>query len=78
MQAGLVSKPLTLSYIFTARGLSLRLFVAVVRVSVTSKNLPQPSCRRPPGHPIKERLPDQQRMAQAPTPRSRKGCCAAC
>jgi hypothetical protein len=35
MQAGLVSKPFTLSDIFTARGLSLHLFVAVVRVSVT-------------------------------------------
>ena len=35
MQAGLVSKPLTLSDIFSARGPSLRLFVAVVRVSVT-------------------------------------------
>ena len=34
MQAGLVSKPLTLSDIFTARGLSLRLFVAVVYVSL--------------------------------------------
>ena len=35
MQAALVSKPLTLSDIFSARGPSLRLFVAVVRVSVT-------------------------------------------
>ena len=36
MQAGLVSKPLTLSDIFTAPGLSVRLFVvAVVRVSAT-------------------------------------------
>jgi len=35
MQAGLVSRRLTLSDIFTARGVSLRLFVAVVRVSVT-------------------------------------------
>ncbi len=35
MQAGLVNKPLTLSDIFTARGVSLRLLVAVVRVSVT-------------------------------------------
>ena len=34
MQAGLVSKPFTSSDIFTARGLSLRLFVAVVRVCV--------------------------------------------
>ena len=35
MQAGLASKRLTLSDIFTARGVSLRLFVPVVRVSVT-------------------------------------------
>ena len=35
MQAGLVSKRLTLSDIFTARGVSLRLFVLVVLVSVT-------------------------------------------
>ncbi len=35
MQAGLVSKPLTLSDIFTARGLPPRRFVAVVRVSIT-------------------------------------------
>ena len=35
MQAGLVSKRLTLSDISTARGVSLRLFVPVVRVSVT-------------------------------------------
>ncbi len=34
MQAGLVNKPLTLSDIFTARGSSLRLFVAVVCVSL--------------------------------------------
>ena len=34
MQSGLVSKPLTLSDIFTARGPSLRLFVAFVCVSV--------------------------------------------
>ena len=30
-----------------------------------SRNLTQPSCRCSPGHPIRERLPDQQRMAQA-------------
>ena len=35
MQAGLVSKSLTLSDIFTARGLARHLFVEVVRVSVT-------------------------------------------
>ena len=35
MQVGLVSKRLTLSDIFTARGVSLRLFVLVVLVSVT-------------------------------------------
>ena len=35
MQAGLVSKPLTLSDVFTARGFSLRVFVAVVCVSLT-------------------------------------------
>ncbi len=37
MQAGLVSRRLTLSDIFTARGLSLRLFVAVVRVFATDQ-----------------------------------------
>ncbi len=36
MQAGLVTKPLTLSDIFTARGFSLRVFVAVVCVSLTN------------------------------------------
>ena len=69
MQAGLVSKRLTLSDIFTARGVSLRLFVPVVLVSVTvhlSRNLVQPSCG-PRGRPIKERLLDQQRTAQAPS-----------
>ena len=35
MQAGLVSKRLTWSDIFTARGLTQRVFVAVVHVSVT-------------------------------------------
>ena len=35
MEAGLVSKPLTFSDIFSVRGPSLRLFVVVVRVSVT-------------------------------------------
>ena len=35
MQAGLVSKRSTLSDIFTARGVSLRLFVPVVLVAVT-------------------------------------------
>ncbi len=49
MQARLVSKPLTLSDIFTARGLPLRPFVTVVRVSVTvhlteSEELPTFSC----------------------------------
>ena len=31
-----------------------------------SRNLTQPSCPRSPGRPIRQRLPDQQRMAQAP------------
>ena len=35
MQAGLVSKRLTLNDIFTARGLTVRGFVAVGQVSVT-------------------------------------------
>ena len=35
MQAGLVSKRLTLNDIFTAHGLTVRGFVAVVHVSVT-------------------------------------------
>ena len=35
MQAGLVSTRLNWSDIFTARGLSLRIFVAVVRIPVT-------------------------------------------
>jgi len=32
----------------------------------TSLNLTLPSCRRCPRNPIRERLPDQQQMAQAP------------
>ena len=35
MQAGLVTKRLSFNDVFTARGRSLRHFVAVVRVSVT-------------------------------------------
>ncbi len=67
MQAGLVNKPLTLSDIFTARGLPLRLLVTVVRVSVTVHLTEHHAAEvRSPCHPIKERLLDQQRTAQAP------------
>ena len=68
MQAGLVRKRLALSDIFTACGLTLRVFVAVVHVSVTVQplNLTQPSCRRAARRRLGNRLPYQQRMVQAP------------
>ena len=70
MQAGLVTKPLSFSDIFTARGFSLRVFVAVVCVSLSdhvtesdAAELPRFSWPSDQG----EWLPDQQRMAQAPS-----------
>ena len=60
MQAGLVSQRLALRDIFTAGGLTRRIFVAVVRVSVTV----QPT---EPRRRLGDRLPDQQRTVQAPS-----------
>ena len=77
MQAGLVSQRLALRDIFTAGGLTRRIFVAVVHVSVTVQptalirerpDLTKPSCRRAARRRLGDRLPDQQRTVQAPVP----------
>ncbi len=68
MQAGLV-KRLSFSDIFTARGFSLRVFVAVVCASLTptSQDLTRSSRRGSAGRPIQgEWPPNQQLMTQAP------------
>ena len=68
MQAGLVNAPMNGSDIFTAPAALYAFHVAVVRVpgAVSSCTLAQPRCHRSRGRTNTDRLPDQQRMAQAP------------
>ncbi len=63
MQAGLVSKPLTFSDIFSVRGPSYVFlwWSSASPLPSTSLNLTLPSRGRFPGRPIRERLLDQQR-----------------
>ena len=72
MQAGLVTRRLALSDIFTGRLVTLRVFVAIVDTAAAGR-------RRSHARTNNERRPDQQRAAQAPTtaptsrPRARSG-----
>ena len=68
MQAGLVSAPMNWSDIFTAPAPLYVILVAVAAFPIPSGSwkLAQPRCQRSRSSTNTDRLPDQQRMAQAP------------